>query len=128
MKELHKALIDASQDFITLVSREYVYDFANTSYCRVMGIANAAVVGRNLVDIWGYKLFHTTIKPSLDSCFAGTDVHVIHRLMLGEECRHVQSSYYPFRQNGLVTHAMVFSHDVSDVRHLEARQIGRAHV
>ena len=121
MKELHKSLVDASRDFITLVSKEFIYDFANESYCRVMGIANEAVVGRRLVDIWGAELFNNAIKPSLESCFTGTDVHVIHRLRLGEECRHVQSSYYPFRQNGTVTHAMVFSHDVSEVRHLEAR-------
>ena len=121
MNELHKSLVDASRDFITLVSKDFIYDFANESYCRVMGIANEAVVGRQLVDIWGDELFNNTIKPSLETCFTGTDVHVIHRLRLGEECRHVQSSYYPFRQNGKVTHAMVFSHDVSEVRHLEAR-------
>ncbi|MDX9958786.1 MAG: PAS domain-containing protein, partial [Spirochaetia bacterium] len=109
MIELHKSIIDASRDFITLVSRDFIYDFANETYCRVMGIANAAVVGRRLVDIWGSSMFNSTIRPSLESCFAGTDVHVIHRLKLGDECRHVQSSYYPFRQNGKVTHAMVFS-------------------
>lgn len=121
MKELHKSLVDASRDFITLVSRKFIYDFANESYCRVMGIANDAVVGRSLEEIWGASMFNSAIKPSLEACFTGRDVHVIHRLKLGNDCRDVQSSYYPFRQNGEVTHAMVFSHDVSEVRHLESR-------
>ncbi|HOX33614.1 MAG TPA: EAL domain-containing protein [Spirochaetales bacterium] len=123
MSAIHKKLVDASRDFITLVDRDYVYRFANASYCREMGLADRKVVGRSVAEIWGRERFERRIKAHLDECFEGRESHDIDRFKFGEGFKYIHVSYYPYESGGKVTHAMIYSHDISAVKELEARLI-----
>lgn len=121
MIKLSDKRLEGTKDFLTLVSREYMYDFVSESYCHAMGVDQTAVLGQTVSEIWGADKFAHDLKPLLDSCFDGNDIHVIDRIKMGDDFHQVQVSYYPYKQDGMVTHAMVFSHDVSQVRRLESR-------
>jgi len=123
MRSIHERIIDASRDFITLVNRDYVYEFVNASYCREIGLDEQRVIGRTVADIWGKEKFEHRLKRHLDECFAGRESHDIDRFKFGGAYKYIHVSYCPYRDGDEVTHAMVYSHDISAVKELESRLI-----
>ena len=123
MSTIHEKILNSSRDFITLVSRDYVYVYVNETYCREIGLDSGAILGHNVADVWGKVRFDRRIKCHLDDCFAGMESHDIDRFTFGEEERYAQVSYYPYRENGQVTHAMVYTHDISALKNLQSQII-----
>lgn len=123
MSTIHKRIIDASKDFITLVNKDYIYEFVNASYCREIGLDDQRVIGRSVADIWGKEKFERRIKRHLDECFEGKESHDIDRFKFGDAYKYIHVSYCPYKDGDTVTHAMVYSHDISAVKELESRLI-----
>ncbi|HAE21271.1 MAG TPA: hypothetical protein DCG47_02975 [Spirochaetaceae bacterium] len=107
--------------YLTLVSRDFVYDFVSDSYCKAMGVSRDAMLGKKLAELWGAEHFERDLKPALEACFQGQDVHIIEQLNHSSGKRYLQLSCYPYRVGDDVSHLMVFSHDISMVRRLESR-------
>lgn len=123
MSAIHKKIIDASRDFITLVDRNYVYEFVNASYCREMGLEGTDIVGKSIAEIWGKERFEGRIKSHLDECFEGRESQDIDRFKFGSGYKYIHTSYYPYKSGNKITHAMVYSHDISAIKELESRLI-----
>ena len=123
MSTVHEKILNASRDFITLVSKEYVYEFVNESYCREIGLDRQAIMGRTVAEVWGKQKFQNRIKRHLDECFGGAESHDIDRFKFGDEEKYVHVAYYPFRDGDRVTHAMVDTHDISALKDLQTRII-----
>ncbi|HOX14063.1 MAG TPA: EAL domain-containing protein [Spirochaetales bacterium] len=123
MSTVHEKILNASRDFITLVSSEYVYEFVNESYCREIGLDRQAILGRTVAEVWGKRKFETRIKRHLDECFGGAESHDIDRFKFGDEEKYVHVAYYPFREGTRVTHVMVDTHDISALKDLQTRII-----
>jgi len=73
-------------------------------------------------EIWGPERFESTIKPYLDRCFKGESVHYVERFKFGLEQRYMHVSYYPFSEGtDGISHALVFSHDITKLGEIEAK-------
>ncbi len=114
-------IINTSHDFITLISRDYRYDFVNESYAQQLGLEVEAILGKKVSEIWGEDKFTDKIRQRIDSCFNGEESHDIDQFHFGESFKHIHVSYYPYYEDGSITHVMVFSHDVSEIKKLEAK-------
>jgi diguanylate cyclase (GGDEF)-like protein/PAS domain S-box-containing protein len=120
-KDRYKEIIHASRDFITLISRDYVYDFVNQSYSDQIGLSPEQILGRSVPDVWGSERFEKRIKKKLDECFQGNECHEIDQFKFGDSLKYIHVSYYPFFDGDEITHAMVYSHDISMIKKLESK-------
>lgn len=118
---VYESIINASKDFITLINREYVYELVNLSYCRTIGRKKDEILNRRVAEVWGEERFERLIRPRLEECFAGGEVHYVEQFDFGSEKRYMHVSYYPFETGDGVSHAIVFSHDISRIKEIEGR-------
>ncbi len=117
----YEKIIQASHDFITLIGKDYRYEFVNASYADALGMPNSDIVGKTIAEIWGEKKFNDRIKARVDQCFSGKESHDIDQFNFGKDSKYIHVSYYPYQEDGETTHVMVFSHDVSLVKKLESK-------
>ena len=112
----YEFIANASNEFMTLINRNFVYEAANAAYCRAHGRERDQVVGQTVADVWGQETFSSIIKGYLDHCFAGNDVHYERWFEFGSRGRrYIAVNYYPYRgETGQVSHAVVVSHDLTD--------------
>ena len=121
MATSYEKILHASRDFITLINRDFVYEFVNESYCRQIGICRDDIVGRSVTAIWGKERFEGRIRNHIEGCFAGQESHDIDRFKFGAGFRYIHVSYYPYGEGETITHAMIYSHDITAVKELESR-------
>ena len=117
----YEEIVNRSRDYITLINCDYVYEIANDAYCRQIGRSRDDVVGHTVGDVWGPERFERAIRPNLDRCFAGEQVTYVDKFLFGEIERHIHVAYYPYTTNGRVSHALVFSHDITRLSQVEDR-------
>lgn len=118
-------IANTAREFMTFISRDYVYEAANESYCKAHGKRREEIIGKTARDLWGEEVFETIIKERLDRCFAGEEVREEPHFTfpdLGE--RDFSVTYYPYRnEKGEITHAVVVSFDITDRKRAEEEVI-----
>lgn len=119
----YEEIINASRDFITLVNRDYRYEFVNDAYCRELGRPRGEILGRSVAQLWGEEKFQAKIKKYLDLAFAGGESHDIDRFIWGEGYKYIHVAYFPYFEDGAVTSVVIYSHDISVIKGLESRLI-----
>jgi diguanylate cyclase (GGDEF)-like protein/PAS domain S-box-containing protein len=119
--DAYEYIVNTSKDFITLINRDYVYEIVNDSYCQEMGRTRDQILNHSVTDIWGKETFENSLKKHLDKCFAGEEVHYINTFVFGPFEKYMHVSYYPYRVKGEITHAAVFSHDITSVGEIESK-------
>jgi len=117
----YEYIVNSSKDFITLINRSYVYEIVNDTYCEVVERSKGELLGSTVTDVWGSEIFLKTIKGYLDRCFKGEQVHYIEQFKFGSFSKYMHVSYYPYFENGEITHALVFSHDITHIGELESK-------
>ena len=117
----YEYIVNISRDFITLINRDYVYEIVNDSYCREMGLPREQVLNRPVAAVWGEEKFEASIRKHLDDCFQGQEIHYIDQFKFGPFVKYMHVSFYPFRKDGRITHALVFSHDITQLGEIESR-------
>ena len=118
----YEFIVNTSKQFMTLINRSYTYEAVNESYCHARNKSQEELLGSTVADVWGEKHFQTVIKPYLDQCFAGNEVHHQNwfRFKVGER-RYYEVSYYPYRgDKAEVTHAVVVTRDIT--KHKRAQE------
>ena len=115
----YEYIVNSSRDFITLINRQYVYEIVNNTYCEIVEKNKTDVLGATVADVWGRETFEKTIKGYLDRCFAGEQVHYIEQFRFGSILKYMHVSYYPYSEGDTITHALVFSHDITHIGELE---------
>jgi len=118
---VYESIINSSKDFITLINRDYVYELVNESYCSTIGREKRDILNRHVSEVWGAERFDQFIRPRLDDCFAGKEVHYVEHFSFGEEKRYMHVSYYPYQKLDGVSHVIVFSHDISKIKEIEGK-------
>lgn len=124
MADTYQYIVNRSRDFITLIGRGYRYEIVNDSYCSAIERTRDEILGRTVADVWGEDRFEDAIKPRLDECFAGSEVHFVDEFRFGSVRKSLHVSFYPYRDDddpGAPTHALVFSHDITYLAEVESR-------
>ncbi len=123
--EKYEHIINSSQDFITLINRDYIYTVVNDSYCKGINKEKAKILNKSVAEVWGQDIFNTKLKNFLDKCLAGEEVHYIETFKFGLQIRYMHVSYYPYYDNNAntVTHVCVFSHDITKLGEIESKLI-----
>jgi len=121
-EEKYKYIINTSSDMITLINRDYSYEVVNDSYCNVIGRLKKEILGSQVSQVWGEAKFNNTIKQYLDRCFDGEEIHYVDQFEFGNSYRYMHVSYYPYtEETGAVSHALVFSHDITKLGEIETK-------
>ena len=124
MIEKYKYIVDTSRDFITLINRDYIYEVVNPAYEKVIQKTKDEILNHSVSELWGDEIFKKTLKDYLDRCFSGEEVHYVESFKFGIEVRYMHVSYYPYRENGEdVSHALVFTHDITKMGKIESKLI-----
>jgi PAS domain S-box-containing protein len=111
----YEFIVNTSKEFMTLVDQTHTYTATNESYCLAHRKTREEIVGRTVADVWGEEVYRTYIKKSFDQCLAGNEVRFegwLEFAALG--WRYVDVTYYPYYTNGVVTHAVVVSRDITE--------------
>lgn len=67
-------ILEASQDHISVVGSDYTYRYVNKAYTDAHGIPASQIIGVNVADLLGTKIFERLVKPNLDKCFSGAEI------------------------------------------------------
>src|SRR6056297_3191515 len=107
---------DASPDPTSFLDQNYVYQAVNTAYERYFNKSRQDIVGSNAAEIFKQALFHSTVKPNLDRCLKGENVHYeiwIEFPRLG--WRYMSVAYNPRRNNqGEIIGILHISRDITE--------------
>ncbi|MFW6216256.1 MAG: response regulator [Desulfohalobiaceae bacterium] len=123
---LQHQIISTVKDAMSFVDRNYVYRTVNKAYSCKLGLETSEIIGRSIAEILGQEVFAKQLKPHLDECLQGKEVHFEQWLDLDQEkqvCRDVR--YYPyFGSNRQVEGVIVSSRDITEQKKLlqELRQ------
>lgn len=121
-EEKYKYIINTSSDLITLINRKYCYEVVNESYCRMLGRPQDEILNTSAAVVWGEKRFKDSIQSYLDRCFSGEEIHYVDQFKFGDSKRYMHVSFYPYNEEeGEITHALVFSHDISKLGEIESK-------
>lgn len=118
---VYENIVNLSNDSITLIDRGYRYVLANDSYSREVQKPRAEIIGRTVSQVWGQEKFRAPIKGFLDRCFAGEEVNNIDKFKFGPFMKYMHVTYFPYREDGGVSHALVFSHDITHIGEIESK-------
>jgi two-component system cell cycle sensor histidine kinase/response regulator CckA len=123
LEMLHKYefIVNTSKQFMTLINRDYTYEAVNEAYCLAHNKTREQTLGKTVAQIWGEERFKRVIKPYLDKCFAGNEIHDQKWFeFAGKKQKYYDVSYYPYYGNKSdVTHAVVITHDMTERKHTE---------
>jgi diguanylate cyclase (GGDEF)-like protein/PAS domain S-box-containing protein len=118
----YRFIVNRSRDFITLINRDYRYEFVNDAYSRSVGLESEDIVNKTVEELWGTERFRNLIKEKLDEAFAGNEVHFVDRFRFGFENKDLHVSFFPYGEDqDSITHVLVFSHDISRLKEVESR-------
>ncbi len=118
----YRFIVNRSRDFITLINRDYRYEFVNEAYSRSVGLEAENIVNKTVEELWGTERFRSLIKQKLDEAFGGNEVHFVDRFRFGVENKDLHVSFFPYGEDkDSITHVLVFSHDISRLKEVESR-------
>ncbi len=117
----YEFIANTAKEFMTIINRDYLYEFVNEAYCRAHGRNSVDFLHNSVANVWGQEAFDNIIKNYLDRCFAGDTVHYENWFEYpgrGLRCYYV--SYYPYTSDeGEVTHAVVVAFDITEQQKAE---------
>ncbi len=126
MEAVHRRfefMANTSQDFMTLINRDQVYEAVNQAYCFAHQLSSADIVGKTVREVWGDDRYDNQIIEYLGNCLAGKECRYegwFEFSVLGT--RYFDVTYYPYRdETGTVTHAVVISRDNTRYKQIEER-------
>ena len=118
----YEQIVSSSNDFMSLVDRNYRYRIVNETYAAEFNLKKEEIIGRHVSQIMGNRTFYSTIKPMLDCCFAGETVNYAAWFdYAGKGHRYVDVTYSPWYSNetSKILGAAVVSRDITERKQTE---------
>jgi len=114
-------ILETSQDHISVVGSDYTYHYVNRAYTDAHGMPASQIIGVNVADLLGAKIFEKLVKPSLDMCLAGNEIHYESWFSFKKTGnRYMAVTYLPLLENsGDVNSIVVLSHDITGIKNAE---------
>ena len=119
LREYERA-VEAAEEMITVVDREYRILVANRKYATMRNMAKEEIVGRFAHEVLNKAVFEGVVKPKLDECFQGKVVRYEMKYTypgLGE--RDVLVSYFPIQGATGVEQAACIFQDITERKRAE---------
>jgi PAS domain S-box-containing protein len=121
----YERIVSTSQDLMSLINRDYVFEAVSDSYQRYHGLSSDDIVGKPAPDLMGAEVFRKKIEPHLVRALAGESDRFQDWFdfpNLGP--RFMSVSYNPiFNEDGRVEGVVAHSRDVTDTKRLEEQLI-----
>jgi len=119
--QLTARVFEASPDHISILGRDYRYRRINLAYEKAHHKTRQEVVGLSVSELLGKEVFAHTVKPMLDRCFQGEEVHYEAWFTFAEGQDHFMAvSYLPLTQGGQgVEEIVVIGRDLTERKHME---------
>ena len=118
---LTERVFQASHDHISILGRDYRYRRVNPTYERIHGYSKQELVGMSVSELLGDEVFDQTVKPKLDQCFQGNDVHYEGWFKFADDQDYYMSvSYLPLvSENTDIEELVVIARDMTDRKRIE---------
>jgi len=110
---------------MSFVSPDYRYLAVNDAYTEIYGTTRRSIVGASLPDLLGQAVFENDVKPHLDRCLAGEEIHYQVAVdFSGVGHRWMQMAYFPAldaegRISGVVSHGQDISRQKAKEQQLQ---------
>ncbi len=112
-------ILAASPDHLSIVDRQYRYQVVSDAYLKAMQLQREEIIGCHVAEMLGQECFDEMVRPHLDACFEGRDIHYRSDFSFKgyEGLRHMSVTYTPYRSDdGEIVGALVTARDISDIR------------
>ena len=121
----YERIVSTSQDLMSLVNHDYVFEAVNDSYEEYHGLSREDIVGKSAVELMGEEIFREKIEPHLVRALAGESVRYQDWFdFVGMGTRFMSVSYNPIvGEGGRVEGVAAHSRDLSDTKRLEEQLI-----
>ncbi|HLD30151.1 MAG TPA: PAS domain-containing protein, partial [bacterium] len=74
-RKRYEFIVNSSEEFMSMISREYVYLAVNDTYCRALQKSQGEIQGKSMKEIWGLDIFEGRIKGMIDRALSGEPVN-----------------------------------------------------
>jgi two-component system, cell cycle sensor histidine kinase and response regulator CckA len=112
----YERMTSATEDGLALLDRNHVYLAVNTRYSKLHNLPRNQIVGRHVQTLLGETVYRDTVKPLLDTAFAGEDVSYENWIDYPQSSRRrMEFIYTPYQDaHGEITGLLVTSHDITE--------------
>lgn len=112
----YEVVVSTIADPISYVDRSYAYRMANDAYARYAKRTSEEIIGLSVAELLGAEAFEEQVKPHLDRCLAGEEVHYEAWFDVpAAGPKFMDVGYYPVRgDDGSVMGAAVSSRDITE--------------
>ncbi len=114
---MYQLITATVNDPMSFINTDYTYRIVNDAYAQFFAYSQHDLVGKTPIEMLGQKLFEEQIKPNLDRCFNGEEIHF--QLWLDSPAlgrRYMDMSYYPFMTDDrTVIGAITHGRDITDL-------------
>jgi len=121
----YERIVDTSNDLMSLIDTNYVYQAVNETYLKAYKKKRAAIIGYTVQEFLGKNVFEKIVRPNMERCFAGETVNYESWFEFpGWGRRYMVVTYYPFfNENKTVIGVVVNSRNITRTKQLEAQLI-----
>ncbi|MFO1429867.1 MAG: PAS domain S-box protein [Candidatus Competibacteraceae bacterium] len=117
----YQQIVAAFPDSVSLVDRQYRYQFVNAEYRRRTGKPETAIVGHSVAAVLGEAVFQGVIQPRLDRCLQGQTEHYQSWFEFTASGRQfLDVIYSPYRnEQDEITGVVVTARDITPLKQAE---------
>jgi len=122
---LNSRFLEESPDLVAIVGRDYVYYYVNPAYASIHSMKREDFIGFHVRKFLGSDVFESVVKPNMDRCMAGEDVHYDDWFDFGEAgVRYMDVRYMPLHDDdGVVDRIVVVSRNITYRKDAEEARI-----
>ncbi len=118
----YKLAVEKSEEQIAVIDDNYSYMLVNDAFLEYHELDREDVIGREVKDIVGEKLFKNTIKENVDKCLQGKTLQYTMTRKYPEAGNvHLDVLYYPLKEEDNIQGVVAVIRNITDRKEKEKR-------